>query len=245
MRTVKNKVDAESKKKFEAKCRRLFSDLTVLNGPFAGMKYPSLKSIGSTIYPKLLGSYEMELHAIIKKTLSLSYTSVVDIGCAEGYYAVGFGLKLQGIKVFAFDTDPEAQTLCKTMGELNGVSIIAGGFCDKDLLMQLDLGERALVISDCEGYENELFDVQLAHYLIPHDVLIETHDLIEIETTQRLLKIFSETHDCVIVDSIDDILKAYTYDYRELEVFSLDERRHLLAEYRGAIMRWIFAKSRR
>src|SRR4051812_23329074 len=47
----------------------IFSEKVVLHGPFKGMKYPSLRSKSSALYPKLLGTYEMELQSIISEII--------------------------------------------------------------------------------------------------------------------------------------------------------------------------------
>src|SRR5690606_30246863 len=62
---------------------QIFHDGVVLGGPFAGMRYPEKRAIGSAIYPKLLGSYEMELHPLFDRLRNQEFGSVVDIGCAE------------------------------------------------------------------------------------------------------------------------------------------------------------------
>ena len=62
----------------------LFPDLTVANGPFKGMRYAAAQSVGSALLPKLLGSYESELHGALEEMFVRKYTTVVDIGCAEG-----------------------------------------------------------------------------------------------------------------------------------------------------------------
>ena len=41
---------------------------------------------------------------------------------AEGYYAVGLTVRMPAADVFAFDTDAEAQRMCRDMAERNGVS---------------------------------------------------------------------------------------------------------------------------
>ncbi len=67
--------------------REIFPDLTVKNGPFSGIKYPVASSVGSTLFPKLLGSYEHELSDILDTICKKEYSSIIDIGCAEGTYA--------------------------------------------------------------------------------------------------------------------------------------------------------------
>src|SRR5437016_2600251 len=65
----------------------------VQSGPFAGMLYVN-QAVGSAHVPKLLGSYEAELHEIMRSVLTENYATIVDVGCAEGYYAIGLALRL-------------------------------------------------------------------------------------------------------------------------------------------------------
>jgi hypothetical protein len=50
------------------------------------------QAVGSALIPKLLGCYEAELHGVIACALNTTYDTIIDIGCAEGYYAVGLAL---------------------------------------------------------------------------------------------------------------------------------------------------------
>jgi hypothetical protein len=77
----------------------LFPTLRVAGGPFQGLHYPHRRSVGSAPLPKLLGSYESELHAALEQLLTEEHETVVDIGCAEGYYAVGLGLRLSKAEI--------------------------------------------------------------------------------------------------------------------------------------------------
>ena len=70
-------------------------------GPFKGMRYPQFKAKGSTMLGKLLGTYEGELADLITSLVKQPYDAVVDVGCAEGYYAVGLALKISTAKIFA------------------------------------------------------------------------------------------------------------------------------------------------
>lgn len=218
----------------------LFPSLTVATGPFHGMRYPNLRSVGSALLPKLLGSYESELHPILEQLLRQPYDAVVDVGCAEGYYAVGLGLRLGTAEIYAFDTDSRAREVCREMSELNGVAehVHVAGLCDKATLKSLPLGDRALIITDCEGYEKQLFDSEMPEVLARHDLIIETHDFIDIGISQYIREVFSRTHCIRSIKSIDDIQKAHTYDYPQLEKFTLSEKRLILGERRPAIMEW-------
>jgi hypothetical protein len=219
----------------------LFPNLTVATGPFKGMRYPRLQSAGSALLPKLLGSYESELHATLEELLAHEYTAVVDVGCAEGYYAVGLGLRLRDAPIYAFDTNPQARLACAEMAKLNGVDgrIHIGSLCDRKVLRSLPLGSRALIITDCEGYEGELFDYEMAQFLARHSLIVEAHDFIKIDISSRLHAIFSRTHHVRSVKSIDDIQKVHAYRYEHLGKYDINERYLILSERRPAIMEWL------
>lgn len=217
-------------------------DLTVRNGPFRGMRYPERASVGSALVPKLLGSYERELQPVLEDILAREHSEIVDIGCAEGYYAVGLALRLPAARVFAYDTNAKAIALCRKMAELNGVTdrLVTGSFCDPGTLRSLPLTGRAIVVSDCEGYERELFTDAVVAFLAQHDVLIEVHDFLDMEISSLLRERFRATHSITAVQSVDDILKVSSYDYAELRDYDRATRRILLAEKRPAIMEWLY-----
>lgn len=230
--------------RFHTLCDKIFASKTVLHGPFKGMKYPHMDSVESGLYPKLLGCYEKELEAQITYILEQRYAAIIDIGCAEGYYAVGFAMRCQDAEVYAFDIDQHARSLCEQMARLNGVQVHLGGLCNQDTLLNMSLKGRSLILADCEGYEVELFTRDLVRQLKGHDFLIETHDFKNIVITGELLKAFHDTHECEVIESIDDIIKAYDYEYDEIASLPLADRRQLVGEGRPQIMRWIFAKSK-
>ena len=65
----------------------------VQSGPFKGMQFVSHSSEGCHV-PKLLGSYEQELHVHIEAAIARGYGHVVNIGVAERYYAVGLAIRM-------------------------------------------------------------------------------------------------------------------------------------------------------
>jgi hypothetical protein len=217
-------------------------DLTVKHGPFKGMKYPERKAVGGSLVPKCLGSYEREFHPVLEKICSNEYSEIVNIGCAEGYYAIGLAMRIPTAKVFAYDTNNEAIDLCKQMARMNNVAerLITGSFCDANTLRSIPFTRKALIISDCKGYEKYLFTEEIVPFLLLHDLLIEVHDFIDIEISSMIRQCFQSTHLITAIQSIDDITKAHSYCYRELRGYDLAVRRMLLAEYRPSIMEWLY-----
>jgi len=222
-------------------------DLTVRNGVFKGLRYLEQRSFENTLVPKLLGSYEQELRHVLERICLTNYSEILNIGCAEGYYAVGLAMRIPGARVHAFDTSEAARRACGEMARQNGVSarVTIGSTCDVDALCAFPFTGRGLALSDCEGAEKDLFTSDAVRTLARHDILVEVHDCIDIEISTQLRSAFAATHDIEVVRSVDDITKAHEYSYPELEAFDLATRRRLLAEHRPTVMEWFFATPRR
>ena len=153
--------------------------LQVIYGPFAGMKYPSLESYGSKLMPKLIGTYENELHHIIDDLHKRKeYNIIFDIGAAEGYYAVGLAKTFPRSKVMAFETSDKARKLIKAMAAVNDVSssIQIEGECRVESFKNYLDEKNGLIICDCEGLELELLDPAKIPNLINYDIIVELHD---------------------------------------------------------------------
>lgn len=225
---------------------RLFHDRVVLHGPFKGMQYSELGGLGGAWYPRLLGSYESEIHHWIETIRERNYTQIVDVGCAEGYYAVGFARMFPLAQVFAFDTDPEAQTACQAMTRTNGVDkrVKVVGRCNPPTLTKIISSRRALIVSDCEGYERELFTAEVAHAAARSDILVEIHDFGSDDIAKQLINMFEPSHQTRLVTSVSPAFKATRADYPELSDLSMAERLGLLDEHRGLEMKWFIAEPR-
>lgn len=227
----------------QKEARALFASLEVLNGPFKGMKYPKADAIGGLVHAKLMGSYELELNEIIAHALKQDYKRVIDIGCAEGYYAIGFARALPNAKVIAYDIDAKARKLCAAMALLNQVSNVEiKSFCSPEDLASQIQGGRNLIVSDCESYEKTLFSPAVCEALKDADVLIETHDFMDLTISDTLEERFKNTHEVLRIKSIDDIQKAKQYEFPQTERLSQGMKRAIFSEARPAIMEWLWCK---
>jgi len=233
-----------SEKPINDLAEKLFEKKVVLHGPFEGMRYPSLRSKSSALYPKLLGTYEQELSPIIEELIAEKYTQVLDIGCAEGYYAVGMALRMPNVNVFAYDIDAEARSLTTEMAKLNGVDkrVQVEKNCDTETLKNFDFSKRSLIICDAEGYEKHLFTKACLENLKTVDLLIETHDFIDIHISSYLEQLFKHSHELQIIQSTGDVIKAKTYKVKELEGKDLDLRYRMLEEGRRYVDEWLLLK---
>ena len=79
-------------------------------------------SVGSAYIPKLIGTYERELSPIVEEVCACNSTTIIDIGAAEGYYAIGFARRLPNAKIIAYELQPEGREKIAEMALLNDVS---------------------------------------------------------------------------------------------------------------------------
>ncbi|TXE08802.1 class I SAM-dependent methyltransferase [Algoriphagus aquimarinus] len=244
----KEEEKAKTQKQFFEKYTYLISD-SVKNGPFKGLKYPFLSSLHSTLFPKLLGCYEFELHEILNKAFQKTYCSILDIGCAEGYYAVGLARKFPDSIIYAADINPEARDKTNVMAKANGVVDIdkfrVMAEVTPDFLLGLDPSQRHLIFSDCEGYESVLFSDSVITHLSKSDFIVEMHDFISPGVSDKLLKRFERTHAVQLIKSIDDVFRYREISNPEIMNIPIPDQINILAEKRPTQMEWIFCEARK
>lgn len=202
----------------------------VQGGPFAGMRYVP-KAIGSQLSPKLLGTYEKELQSEIESIISSAPDLVVDIGVAEGYYAVGLAHRLPETLVHGYDTDPSARALFRELARVNDVEsrIFVGDECRLSDLVEV-LGEsiNPFVLMDCEGCESHLLTQQLFASNHRVSLIVELHEFIVSDIADKLERTVPETHSITYVAAGDrtvNDLQARTDLPKRFARRALDERR--------------------
>jgi hypothetical protein len=173
----------------------------VAGGPFAGMRYIR-RNYGNRWAPRLIGCYEEELHPELERALSHGVRNVVNIGSGDGYYAVGLALRSPTVRVIAYDSLPEKRGCCDEMATLNGVrqQIEIRGTCTAPALAELDL-ENALVLCDCEGFEEDILDPEIVPWLRKATLIVELHEFYRPQVRQILATRFATTHEMTIINA--------------------------------------------
>ncbi len=210
----------------------------VLSGPFKGMRYPVRASEGSR-NARLVGCYEASLHPLIEKIIANGYKLVVDVGCAEGYYANGFALRMPKARILARDLDPQARLSCAAMATANGLEgriEIGGLFAHADFAVCS--GQKSLVLCDIEGAEGELLDPVAAPGLLRADILVEVHEGMRPGLVQLLAERFAPTHTITRYERrlVDTGLPDWTDTLGDLD------RLLLLWEWRATPTPWLWLK---
>jgi hypothetical protein len=209
---------------------------TIPAGPFAGMTFPGPAAEGG-YSPRLLGAYEATLHPVMEMIVARPYARVIDIGSAEGYYAVGLARRMPGADVWARDASPRARALCAELARINGLSDrlrIGGEIVHADLA--ICHVAPTVVICDIEGAEDALLDPAASPGLLAADILVEAHDVFSPGLSSRLADRFAATHRVTrLPRRIDpDALPPLTAGWSDLD------RLIALWEWRGGDTPWLW-----
>jgi len=164
----------------------------VMAGPFATMEFIERSAEGCHV-PKLPGFYEEELHDFILALPGAGYTRVLNIGCAEGYYAVGIKRLLPEVRVLAYDINPAAQEACRALADKNAIEIEVGAEFKSEDFAQF-ASEKVLVWCDIEGAEIDLLDPTKPPALAGMDLLVELHPTLKGHTAGIVPQRFDTTH---------------------------------------------------
>ena len=212
------------------------SGTQVLSGPFKGMDYGVRASEGSRA-ARLLGAYEASLASVIEAIIARDYPLVIDVGCAEGYYAVGLALRMPKSRILARDDNPKAQDLCRIHAARNGVEArveIGGRMEHADF--SICTAQATLVLCDIEGAEANLLDPIAAPGLLQADILVESHEVMRPGLTDLITRRFATTHNVTRIDRqlAPETLPAW------MESFSDLDRLIALWEWRGGPTPWLW-----
>jgi ribosomal protein L11 methylase PrmA len=171
-----------------------------MDGPLAGLDFLSQSAEGCHV-AKILGCYEQPLQPYIEKAIQTGYHKVLNIGCAEGYYAVGMAKRMPGSHILAFDLNKSARETCRNLAEKNGVAdrIFIGELFKPDSFSDYQ-GQEVLVLCDIEGAELDLLDPRVAPALNGMDIIMESHECLVPGITKTLINRFSDTHDVTVVE---------------------------------------------
>lgn len=229
----------QMRRNVEARLRAdgLYGD-TVLEGPFKGMVYPDPERWASCRFEKINGFYESELNECIEEFVKRKpgITDVLNVGAAEGYFAVGFGRLYPEAKIYAFEPAEQKVGVLKDLARINQVEdrLKIEGFCDPAVLSATDVGDSPLLVCDVDGYEEELVDPEKVPWLKNADIILELHDFLVAGISDTIRSRFEQTHD-IAVFSVDSV--SYSR-YPVLKDLAMDEIQAMTDSDRPCIHNW-------
>ena len=218
--------------------------LTVASGPFAGLKYVP-KAHGSCLPPKLIGIYERELHSVFAALRTAPVDVLIDVGAAEGYYAVGMVVAGLAGHSIAFEADPNGIALLRDLAARNGVTdrVTIKGWCSPADLQQeltVHVGRRILLIVDVEGAEDNLLDPTEVPATRTTEILVELHDFLVPGVTDRIRQRFAPTHNITRFEQTPRTEADNPYRSWLVRRLSARDRADVVSEKRTGQMHWFW-----
>ena len=208
----------------------------VFKGPFQGMKILPKWSWGDgDSAGKLLGLYECELFESIEYEIAHDPDLVLNIGSAEGYYGIGFGMRTSA-QIVLVDVQQPAIDIARENAQVNKVNKIQFSTDSSVENFRSYLGkyDRPLIFMDCEGYEEDFLDLEKIPELAKTSVIVESHDCIREGLTDKLIARFKDTHQ---VESIRQGAKnPYIFIIDDLSDY---DKVLLCCESRPSTMTWL------
>ncbi|MDF1663507.1 MAG: hypothetical protein P1V97_17180 [Planctomycetota bacterium] len=216
--------------------------LSITEGPFKDMAYMS-EAVGSALYPKIVGSYELELHSPLEQIISSPHDVLVNIGSAEGYYSVGLALRMPQLTSYGFDIEDRAATLQGTLARLNKVSdrvhALGPKQCQASFAEEkLSQAKNPLILCDCEGAEESWLDFEALPSLEQSTVLVELHDCFVPGLSEKIRSRFDKTHR--IAEFSAKKRTIADFQDKRFEALSVFEKVALMDEGRDPKQRWYF-----
>lgn len=220
---------------------RNLHDNTVAYGPFKGLILPSSSSWGGhDIAAKILGSYES---AVVERISNYAHHDglLVDIGAADGYFAVGAMKAKLYAQCICFELSEKSRGVLANTAEQNGVSDnihIYGKASEEAILKRIPAENQGVVLCDIEGAEFELLTSGVLQHLQKMRIIVELHDFMVENGAQlraNLIERASQFYEHEIIES--DI--PHLSKYQELKKFDDNHRLLAFSEGRDIAMEWL------
>ncbi len=166
-------------------------------GPFKGMILsPNSWWSQKNMTAQILGTYESHIMEELEKRRQ-KYRSFIDIGAADGYYAVGCIYSGFSERCFAFEISPKGRKTIYENAKINGceekVTILAEANYD-DITDIVGNNSESLVLIDIEGSEFDFLSDKLLQVLKKSTIICELHPFLVNNGEEKLSCLLGRCH---------------------------------------------------
>lgn len=211
-------------------------------GPFAGLQLNRETWWGKLdLAAQCLGLYEKEILNFIADIEPGEYERFIDIGAADGYYAIGLLLSGKVAQTMCFEITPKGREVIAKNWQQNGapgeLQIYAEATAASLAALQAKHREKALVLVDIEGGEFDFLTEATLSLLQTCTLIIEVHHWVDdfLPRYQALLKRAQKMFEVTIIAPAE----RATLHLAELRDLTDDNRLLLTSERRPGVMRFL------
>lgn len=215
-------------------------------GPFAGMKISRTSWWGQTdLGSKIFGFYESEVLDALLNIDREKYTNFIDLGAADGYYAIGVVYAGLFKKAFSFELSEQGRGVITKNAKLNNVSekILVFGIADQNfnqLMPDVRLSESVLLV-DIEGGEFDLLTNNVLNKLKNSILIIELHEFMVENGQSRLNELIARLQQWFTISWLTTGSRDMS-QYEMLEQLNDTDRWLLCSEGRTRLQKWAVCK---
>lgn len=234
--------DAEKQRQRLAREINAEFDSTIAYGPLKGFKFSpqawwSMHDRASMIF----GFYEQEILQALKY-LSKSKSTFIDVGAADGYYAIGTVSQKMFEKSYCFEIEERGRAVIKNNAILNNVAEKVTIFKEANMDSMKSIPKQALnssvVLIDIEGAEFEFLDAEMLKLLKSSVCIIELHDFFFVNGNDMLKDLKSRASEFFNVTEFTTKSRDPS-KIPELHNYSDTDRWLMCAEGRTRLMTWL------
>jgi hypothetical protein len=205
----------------------------ILSGPFKGMIWnPSNVSWGDDVASQLLGIYEEEISDAIYESISTNPSTIINLGCADGYYLIGLALQIKNAKAIGVDISQSAINSSLENAKINNVEV------EMFLETPMNLPDNSLWLVDVEGAEKEIMDPVIRPELLTATMIIEIHNHEDPEIESVIRNRFNKTHSITKFSSGGRNPNKFDFLTRQKDSIKWS----IVSEGRFSFQEWLFLK---
>lgn len=215
---------------------------TVKYGPFRGMQLSSKRWWGGRdLGSQCLGLYEKEILDVIETMPVGGCNTFIDIGAADGYYAIGMLLSGKARRAVCFESSEVGRSTILENWELNGrpgtLTCYAEATPSSLARLLPDELQDSLVLIDIEGAEFMVLSDEVLPLLSKFEVMIEIHNWVD-NFADQYAALLARLHKWFQITAIERAERG-TFHLAELRDFTDDNRALLTSESRPCVMRFL------
>lgn len=217
-------------------------------GPFKGLQLvDNLKWNPQSKASMLLGLYEKEICDLLRQESDLGKKILVDLGAADGFYAVGSLHARLFEYAFCFESSEKGRSALQRNALINGVEKKVKVFGEASIDWHLNLPKDQLndmvIIFDIEGAEFELLTPSVLATLKESTLIVELHHEFFDRGSAKLDKLIEDSRKFFVPSFIRTTSRDLS-QITEIESFSDIDRWLLCSEGRPRDAIWVLLKSR-
>ncbi len=213
----------------------------VAYGPFANMTVNSQTWGDYDINAKILGTYESHVIAELDAISQENHGPFIDIGAADGFFAIGAVLSGITKESYAFEIDASSRRSIANNAFDNNVSgkihirEVANTHTISDVLKK---ERKAKILIDIEGSEYDLLDFDFLDEISKCDVIVELHPSLVEHGKEKQKQLISRLENYFYIEFFQKSVLSTT-GFPELEHLSDDKRLLAFSENRAFEMWWM------